>query len=258
MKYLLHCILRNPVPAGGPAAMRTRRRGGPRTWERAGTENSPPTGGARPAAHRQSVAFFESGNLAAAVTRHGGGSAPPDATELLKYERVISNLHAGGPVIPLRYGCLVDGEAAAARLLEDGRAGYEALLERLENRVEMGLRVLWDTPAGCPPAPTPATPGAAYLAAVRRRRGVEAELTLAEREWAGGVCAGLSDLYSEQRQEGRFAGTGRLVSLYFLVPRPSVRRFRGRLRRIISGQGRGFLVSGPWPPYNFVNGAVSQ
>jgi gas vesicle protein GvpL/GvpF len=254
MKYLVHCILRNPVLARGPAGMRTRRLGA----ERAGAGNSPTTGGARPAAHSQGVAFFESGNLAAAVTRHGGGSAPPDATQLLGYERVISNLHAAGPVIPLRYGCLVEDEAAAARLLEEGRVGYEALLERLENRVEMGLRVLWDTPADSPPVPTPATPGAAYLAAARRRRGVEAELTPAEREWAVGMCAGLSDLYSEQRQEARFAGAGRLVSLYFLVPRPSVRRFRGRLRRIVSCQGRGFLVSGPWPPYNFVNGAASQ
>jgi hypothetical protein len=226
MKSLVHCILRNPA--------------------------------ACPASRRRGVAFVESGNLAAAVTLCGSESAPPDARQLLGYQRVISNLHAAGPVIPLRYGCLVEDEAAAMRLLEEGRAGYEALLDRLENRVEMGLRVLWDAAGDGPPAPAPATPGAAYLAAARRRRCLEAALTPAEREWAGGVCAGLSDLYSEERQEARFAGDGRLVSLYFLVSRQTVRRFRARSRRMLSGQGRGFLLSGPWPPYNFVNGAATH
>lgn len=226
MKNLIHCILRNPA--------------------------------ACPAARRRGVTLVESGNLAAAVTHSGSGSAAPDATQLLRYERVIANLHAAGPVIPLRYGCLVEDEAAAVRLLEEGRAGYEALLQRLENQVEMGLRVLWDAPQDGPPAAPPATPGAAYLAAARRRRCLQPELTPAEREWALGVCAGLSDLYCEERQEARLAGAGRLVSLYFLVPRQAVRRFRARLRRMVSGQGRGFLVSGPWPPYNFVNGAASQ
>ena len=225
MKYLVHCILRRPAPCA--------------------------------AARGQGVIFVESGNLSAAVTPRGSGTAPPDARQLLGYERVISKLHASGPVIPLRYGCLVEDEAAAVRLLEEGSAGYEALLERLENRVEMGLRVLWEAAGDSLPAPTPATPGAAYLAAARRRRCLEAELTPAERAWAAGVCAGLSDLYSEESQEARFAGAGRLVSLYFLVPRQAVRRFRARLRRMVSGQGRGFLVSGPWPPYNFVNSGAS-
>jgi len=225
MNYLVHCILRNP---------------------------------GEPPARNRGVAFFSSGDLAAAVTLHSSGSAPPDATELLRYERVVSNLHGAGPVIPLRYGCLVEDEAAGMRLLEDGRAGYQALLERLENWVEMGLRVLWDAAEDPRPASMPVTPGAAYLAAARRRCCREGELTREEREWAGGVCAVLSDLYCDERREARRAGAGRLVSLYFLVPRQAVRRFRARLRRMLSAQGRGFLLSGPWPPYNFVNGAESH
>jgi hypothetical protein len=226
MKYLVHCILRNQA--------------------------------GRPAARKVGVTFVESGNLAAAVTLCDRETAPVETAQLLGYERAISLLLAGGPVIPLRYGCLVEDEAAVLRLLEEHRAEYEALLERLEDRIEMGLRVLWDAPEDSQPAPVPATPATAYLAAARRRHSSAADLTLAEREWAGGICAALSDLYSEERREAQFAGPGRLVSLYFLVPRPAVRRFRTRLRRIVSGQGRGFLVSGPWPPYNFVTGAASH
>jgi hypothetical protein len=43
-----------------------------------------------------------------------------------------------------------------------------------------------------------------------------------------------------------------LVSLYFLVPRQSVEHFRRVFRRICRGQSAKALLSGPWPPYNFV------
>jgi len=43
-----------------------------------------------------------------------------------------------------------------------------------------------------------------------------------------------------------------LLSLYFLVPRQSVERFRRVFRHICSGQDAKVLLSGPWPPYNFV------
>lgn len=43
-----------------------------------------------------------------------------------------------------------------------------------------------------------------------------------------------------------------LVSLYFLVPRQSVERFRRVFRGICRGQSAKLLMSGPWPPFNFV------
>jgi hypothetical protein len=43
-----------------------------------------------------------------------------------------------------------------------------------------------------------------------------------------------------------------LVSLYFLVPRQSVERFRRVFRRICRGQSAKLLMTGPWPPFNFV------
>jgi hypothetical protein len=46
-----------------------------------------------------------------------------------------------------------------------------------------------------------------------------------------------------------------LVSLYFLVPRQSVERFRRVFRLICRGQSAKALLSGPWPPYNFVTQA---
>jgi hypothetical protein len=211
------------------------------------------------AARAAGLIFVESGRLAAALSLRGCATGAPEATQLVAYERKISALHAAGPVIPMRYGYVVEDEAAAVRLLEERGAEYEELLERLKDRVEMGLRVLWDAPSGglkqpseVPLASVAAAPGAAWLAAARSRHSPPADLTQAERTWAAGIDADLADLYAEERREARPAGAGRMVSLYFLVPRRAVRRFRARLCRIVSPQGRDFLVSGPWAPWNFV------
>jgi hypothetical protein len=220
MKYLVHCILRNRNVAAAQS-------------------------------HETGVKLMAWGSLAAAVSPCGPETVAPDASRLLAYERVISALHASGSVIPLRYGCLVEDESQIGRLLDERRVEYEGMLDRLENRAEIGLRVLWETRAQGD-LRSPATPGAAYLAGIRGRHFAGANLNDAEREWADRLCARLADLYSEARREARPAPPGCVVSLYFLVPRAAVGRFRERLRRIVSEEGRRFLVSGPWPPYNFV------
>ena len=221
MSYLVHCILRN-----GLAAV--------------------------PATVERSVRLVASGNLAAAVTSF----APKEETSarLLAYESVVSALHASCAVIPLRYGCVMDREARIGEMLDERRAEYEALLDRLEDQVEIGLRVLWEA---VPAAPDPSgRPGTTWLAGMRQRHSAASGLTGAEREWAGSLCAGLSDLYSGVNMEASEVKGSRVVSLYFLVARAVLLQFRGQLGRIVSGQGRRFLVSGPWPPYNFVGPAI--
>ena len=41
-------------------------------------------------------------------------------------------------------------------------------------------------------------------------------------------------------------------SLYFLVKRGAVESFRQAFRRIERAESARLLLSGPWPPYNFV------
>ena len=43
-----------------------------------------------------------------------------------------------------------------------------------------------------------------------------------------------------------------LLSLYFLIPRPAVAAFRRAFRQLTETESARLLLSGPWPPYNFV------
>ena len=48
-----------------------------------------------------------------------------------------------------------------------------------------------------------------------------------------------------------------LLSLYFLVDRAVVESFRQAFRRLSEAESARLLLSGPWPPYNFVTSGMS-
>ena len=43
-----------------------------------------------------------------------------------------------------------------------------------------------------------------------------------------------------------------LLSLYFLVSRPALEPFRLAFRQLTESESARLMLSGPWPPYNFV------
>ena len=77
------------------------------------------------------------------------------------------------------------------------------------------------------------------------------EALLAER-----ILALLDDCSTEQRREVSLSHQGRLLSLYFLTPKSRAEEFRKMARKISAPRGVKLLLSGPWPPYNFVASAA--
>ena len=190
--------------------------------------------------------------LAVVVSRVEETSSAPSVSSVLAFEKVVETIHARQAVIPLRYGCVMESESAIVRLLEAHRQEYEAILGRLRGMTEMGIRVL------CPARPeflprSPLSPGAAYLTSLRNRYGSGDSLAPEEAHLADQITALLSGCYTEQRREISPADQGQLISLYFLLPKIDVERFRNSVRQICPPDGTRLLLSGPWPPYNFAS-----
>ena len=66
---------------------------------------------------------------------------------------------------------------------------------------------------------------------------------------ARGALEGLAVKCREDRSS---AADGRLLSLFFLVRRKDVERFREAFRQLQQETSAKMLLTGPWPPYNFV------
>ncbi len=208
--------------------------------------------------------------LRAAVSMVNRADLAPDLPKIRAYERVVLSCHRQDTVIPMRYGCVVEQESQAIQLLEEHGSRYEALLQELEGCVEMGLRVLlpsgpWAAviPGGpegsrevagpCPPDPAAAADrlGLAYLTARKAHYVSQDRWTTEYRQAADRCQAQFAGLYVKCKTE---APSPRLplLSLYFLVPRPAVESFRRAFRQLTESESARLLLSGPWPPYNFV------
>jgi hypothetical protein len=208
--------------------------------------------------------------LSTAVSLIAGNELTPDLPRVKAYEGVVHSYHQRGAVIPLRYGCVAAGESQVIQLLDEYSSHYESLLEELEDCVEMGLRVLlpsvsWAAvtpgrPASCRevPGPQPQAPetatdrlGLTYLTARKAHYAHQDRWTNEYRQAADRYLSHFHGLFTKSKLEGP---TPRLplLSLYFLVHRAAVDSFRQTFRRLAATDPARLLLSGPWPPYNFV------
>lgn len=209
--------------------------------------------------------------LSAAVSRIDPTDLTPDLPRVRAYERVVNSYHRQGTIIPMRYGCVASQDSQVIKLLDEHDPQYEALLQELAGCVEMGLRVL--LPAGSlgafspgegrevagPPAPTPAaTPdrlGQAYLTARKAYYAHQDRWTREYRQAAARFLTHFGGLFVKSKTEGPSPRLP-LLSLYFLVPRPTVETFRQAFRQLSETETGKFLLSGPWPPYNFATSGI--
>jgi len=213
----------------------------------------PPGVGGRP------VFVVAQEGLSVALSELAESDLATDILQTVDYERVVEAFYRSTTVIPLRYGCQVADASEAARLLEKRHDEYETLLRELAGAGEMGIHVL---PNGSRPVkdvqpPPPVTPskvsGTAYLEARRQYFLCLDQAALDQRRLAEDLCSSLAGLYVRRRVEVPESSSSRPLSIYFLVPRGSVDSFRHAARQLFSRLSLKMLLSGPWPPYNFVD-----
>lgn len=196
--------------------------------------------------------------LAAALSEISPSELPPTIARLKAYQRVIEILHRSRTLIPMRYGCTFATREQVVEHLKDRGEEYRTLLDGLGGCVEMGIRVL------LPSLPAtsrvrnvvaPGVTGGAYLAARRERYAVEDRAAAEEERVLKRICTGMENLFVRWRSERGSCSRGRLLSLYFLVPRDRVEPFRRTFRDLGMNGSAKLLLTGPWPPYNFVLGS---
>jgi hypothetical protein len=202
--------------------------------------------------------------LGAVLSKLAEPDSPPDTSELLVYETVVESFYRHLTVIPMRYGCRVESPYEAIVLLKENHAAYGALLHELEGLAEMGIQVLLDNPRAeaetdrlaVPPEyvpPRSGVSGAAYLDAKKLHYLGTQRATRLQNAFVEKLCDSLYGSFVRHKVELPSSSRGRLLSLYFLVPRDSVEPFRRAARHHHANESHKLLLSGPWPPYNFVD-----
>jgi len=188
--------------------------------------------------------------------------ARPDVERILAFERVVETFHRERPVLPVRYGLVLDDELQAIGMLNQNKNVCISALRELEGCVELGIRIIVENQESEPaPAETaldlpPRSLGVRYLAArkyhyIARDRSSRQGTYLTEE-----TREAFRGLFVKCRMETspvvNSIFRAPVMSLDFLVERKNVNAFRQTFRTLNKGSHVKILLSGPWPPYSFV------
>ena len=170
------------------------------------------------------------------------GPVEPSPTLLWQHEKVVEALMEDRDLVPVRYGTLVDDEAAAVRILRDRHRELAGALQRVRGAVELSVRVLG--PAEQQPSPETARSGAEYMRA-------KAAAAAGEDAAVQAIHQPLSSL-ARARVRRPTSAPGELVRAAYLVDRDAVDDFIHLLGELeLRHPELDVLCTGPWPPYSF-------
>ena len=224
MPYLVYCIMKGAVFGVGPIS---------------GVKG-------------KDVSFVIGHDLCAAVSEMSPVEGAPPVSELLAYGKVVEDLHRLKAVVPMRYGCFLDEVTDIQRILKEKKSQYESLLEELEGHVEMGIRILLSEQEMKPQQEEHPENGRNYLVLRKAHYRMMDDTSQHHQMLLDRYIHAFSGLYGKYRTETATKNGAVILSLYFLVPGSAVNRFRESFQRVVDDGSSKTLISGPWPPYNFV------
>jgi hypothetical protein len=191
----------------------------------------------------------------------------PTRENVLAHEFVNETVMRDFTVIPMSFGTLFRTEDDIVELLKATYQAFDDVLEKMEDKIEFGLKVLWDRErviAHIEEANdeirrlrdeiTRNTQNSTYFARMQLGRLIEAALEDAGNHYVRDIHEALRPAAVASRSN-KPIGDRMIMNSAFLIERDQEKAFDQSVRDI-SRKYEGLLTfkyTGPWPPYNFVN-----
>src|SRR5262245_12044435 len=178
----------------------------------------------------------------------------------IAHERVIETFLSARALLPMQLFTLFTSDDRVAQHVQSEDVRIRRILKRVERKVEWGLRLTFDeTSARADVSKRVVRSGTEFLArkrdvlAINRTRVKEAQGT-ADRMYKS-MTRLATAAYRRTGLERVAPGSRLLLDAAYLVPAGKTGAFRSAVRQHASGlRAAGITVSltGPWPPYNFI------
>ena len=208
----------------------------------------------------------------APLDRYGEGAINRGLADLdwvsraaVAHEAVVEAFIGAPAVLPMKLFTIFTSDARALEHIARERTRVDAVLKRVAHHLEWGVRVVLDRakaaalPGRGSRAAADTSSGSAFLTRKKAQRDAVTQLAERAREV-------VSELYDALAAHARIAhrrsaselpaqGGPLLLDAAFLVPRTRAAGFAkraARLARDLEREGYGVTVSGPWPPYSFI------
>jgi hypothetical protein len=189
-----------------------------------------------------------------------------DATRenVLAHERVNEAVMRDHTVIPMSFGTVFKTRDDIIELLRGAYGAFQDVLTKMEDKVEFGLKVLWDRDGVVKEIENEdedvrrlkteisSQKGSTYFARVQYGRLVDAALQTRSEQYVAEIFEMLRDV-SVASRANKPIGDKMIMNAAFLVARDSEAAFDTKVKAIGSKYDHlTFRYTGPWPPYNFV------
>jgi hypothetical protein len=168
-------------------------------------------------------------------------------------------------VIPMSFGTVFKTRDDIVELLRGAHGAFQDVLAKMENKVEFGLKALWDREAMIRQiehededirrlkTEIAAQKGSTYFARVQYGRLVDGALQSRSEQYVGEIFEALRDV-SVASRANKPIGDKMILNAAFLVDRARESGFDARVKALGAKYDTlTFRYTGPWPPYNFVN-----
>jgi hypothetical protein len=213
------------------------------------------------------VYTVQHGDLAAVVSDTPLRIYDPTRENVLAHEFVNETVMREFTVIPMSFGTLFRTEEDIVELLKSTYQAFDDVLEKMKDKIEFGLKVLWDRDSVIASLEEENdeirrlkdeinrnAQSSTYFARMQLGRLVETALEDAGNRYVRDIHEALKPAAVASRSN-KPIGDRMIMNAAFLVTRENERGFDERVKDI-SRKYEGLLTfkyTGPWPPYNFVN-----
>ena len=204
-------------------------------------------------------------NLAAVVSDAPLEVLDSTRDNVLAHERVNETVMHDHTVIPMSFGTIFKTHDDIIELLRSAFDAFGDVLNKMQNKLEFGLKVLWDPEQAVKDVESEdddiaklkkeisAQKGPTYFARMQYGRLVDAALQARSERYVSSILAELRDV-SVASRINKPIGDKMIMNAAFLISRKHEQAFDRKIKDIASRLDQlTFKYTGPWPPYNFVN-----
>jgi hypothetical protein len=204
-------------------------------------------------------------DLAAVVSDAPIGIQDPTRDNVLAHQRVNEIVMQDHTVLPMSFGTVFKTRDDIIEFLRSAYDAFADVLNKMENKLEFGLKVLWDRDAVVRQIETEdedirrlkaqiaTQKGSTYFARMQYGRLVDAALQIRSERYVSEIFEGLRDVAVASRSN-KPIGDRMIMNAAFLVSRSQEPAFDARVKDLGTRYDKlTFRYTGPWPPYNFVN-----
>jgi hypothetical protein len=204
-------------------------------------------------------------NLAAVVSDAPLEVLDSTRENVLAHERVNETVMREHTVIPMSFGTIFKTREDIVELLRSAADAFGDVLNKMQNKLEFGLKVLWDRDQavreveaedediGRLKKEISGQKGPTYFARMQYGRLVDSALQSRSERYVAEILDQLRDV-SVASRINKPIGDKMIMNAAFLISRDRENAFDSKVKSIAGRFDKlTFKYTGPWPPYNFVN-----